>query len=86
MLSLAIRFGRMPQAEKLKLKAESSSVEKDEASPVLADHKILVRQIHKAYLKNFSMNKAKARLILAGKNGKPVNKYLILTDRFSNLF
>lgn len=67
----AIRFGRMPQAEKLKLKAESSRVEKEEASPMPADHKILVRQIHEAYVKNFSMNKAKARLILTGKSGKP---------------
>lgn len=68
----AIRFGRMPQAEKLKLKAESKMVEKEEASPMLADHKILVRQIHEAYMKNFNMNKAKARLILTGKTSKPV--------------
>lgn len=67
----AIRFGRMPQAEKLKLKAESKMVEKEVASPMLADHKILVRQIHEAYMKNFSMNKAKARLILTGKTSKP---------------
>lgn len=71
--TIAIRFGRMPQAEKLKLKAESRRVEKEEASPMPADHKILVRQIHEAYVKNFSMNKAKARLILTGKSGKPVN-------------
>uniref|UniRef100_A0A8C4FH64 Peroxisome proliferator-activated receptor alpha a n=1 Tax=Dicentrarchus labrax TaxID=13489 RepID=A0A8C4FH64_DICLA len=57
----AIRFGRMPQAEKLKLKAESKMVEKEVASPMLDDHKILVRQIHEAYMKNFNMNKAKAR-------------------------
>ncbi|XP_070848431.1 peroxisome proliferator-activated receptor alpha-like isoform X2 [Chaetodon trifascialis] len=67
----AIRFGRMPQAEKLKLKAESKMVEKEKASPMLADHKILVKQIHEAYMKNFSMNKAKARLILSGKTSKP---------------
>ncbi|XP_060886218.1 peroxisome proliferator-activated receptor alpha a isoform X2 [Labrus mixtus] len=66
----AIRFGRMPQAEKLKLKAESKVVEKEVANPLLADHKILVRQIHEAYMKNFSMNKAKARLILTGKTSK----------------
>lgn len=70
----AIRFGRMPQAEKLKLKAESKMVEKEETSPMLADHKILVRQIHEAYMKNFNMNKAKARLILTGKTSKPVKK------------
>eukprot|EP00064_Thunnus_orientalis_P004908 superscaffoldBa00000464_g4921 len=68
----AIRFGRMPQAEKLKLKAESKMVEKEEASPMLSDHKILVRQIHEAYMKNFNMNKARARLILTGKTSKPV--------------
>lgn len=62
----------MPQAEKLKLKAESKMVEKEEASPMLADHKILVRQIHEAYMKNFNMNKAKARLILTGKTSKQV--------------
>ncbi|XP_044041591.1 peroxisome proliferator-activated receptor alpha a isoform X1 [Siniperca chuatsi] len=67
----AIRFGRMPQAEKLKLKAESKMVEKEVASPMLADHKFLVRQIHEAYMKNFNMNKAKARLILTGKTSKP---------------
>lgn len=71
---LAIRFGRMPQAEKLKLKAESKRVEKEEMSPMLADHKILVRQIHEAYMKNFNMNKAKARLILTGKTSKPVTE------------
>ncbi|KAG7240685.1 hypothetical protein INR49_026574 [Caranx melampygus] len=67
----AIRFGRMPQAEKLKLKAESKMVEKEVESPTLANHKTLVRQIHEAYMKNFSMNKAKAKLILTGKTGKP---------------
>uniref|UniRef100_A0A7N6B313 Nuclear receptor subfamily 1 group C member 1 n=1 Tax=Anabas testudineus TaxID=64144 RepID=A0A7N6B313_ANATE len=67
----AIRFGRMPQAEKLKLKAESNMVEKEVKSPMLADHKILIRQIHEAYMKNFNMNKAKARLILTGKNSNP---------------
>lgn len=68
----AIRFGRMPQAEKLKLKAESKMVDKEVKSPMLADHKILIRQIHEAYMKNFNMNKAKARLILTGKTSKMV--------------
>ncbi|XP_014879651.1 peroxisome proliferator-activated receptor alpha-like [Poecilia latipinna] len=67
----AIRFGRMPQAEKLKLKEESKVVETEEEDPVKADHKILVRQIHEAYIKNFNMNKAKARLILTGKTSQP---------------
>uniref|UniRef100_H3CW59 Peroxisome proliferator-activated receptor alpha n=1 Tax=Tetraodon nigroviridis TaxID=99883 RepID=H3CW59_TETNG len=67
----AIRFGRMPQAEKLKLKAENKMVEKETASPMPADHRVLIRQIHDAYMKNFNMNKAKARLILTGKTSKP---------------
>nr|XP_057934624.1 peroxisome proliferator-activated receptor alpha-like isoform X2 [Doryrhamphus excisus] len=68
----AIRFGRMPQAEKMKLKAESKMVEKKkEASPILSDHKSLIGCIHEAYMKNFNMNKAKARLILTGKTSKP---------------
>lgn len=64
----------MPQAEKLKLKAESKKVEKEVESPTQANQKTLVRQIHEAYMKNFSMNKAKAKLILTGKTSKPVNK------------
>nr|XP_020456926.1 peroxisome proliferator-activated receptor alpha-like isoform X2 [Monopterus albus] len=67
----AIRFGRIPQAEKLKRKAKSKTVEKELKSPLLADHKILVRQIYRAYMKNFNMNKAKARFILTGKTPKP---------------
>lgn len=67
----AIRFGRMPQAEKLKLKEESKMVEKEVESPMKADHKMLVRQIHEAYMRNFNMNKAKARLILTGKTSTP---------------
>nr|AIK22388.1 peroxisome proliferator-activated receptors alpha [Planiliza haematocheilus] len=67
----AIRFGRMPQAEKLKLKEESKMVEKEVENPMKADHKILVKQIHEAYMKNFNMNKAKARLILTGKTSTP---------------
>lgn len=70
----AIRFGRMPQAEKLKLKAENKMVEKETSSPLPADHKVLIRQIHDAYMKNFTMNKAKARLILTGKTSKPVKR------------
>ncbi|XP_074553940.1 peroxisome proliferator-activated receptor alpha a isoform X1 [Halichoeres trimaculatus] len=66
----AIRFGRMPQAEKQKLKAESRMVDKEVSSPMQADHRTLIKQIHKAYMKNFSMNKAKARLILTGKTSK----------------
>lgn len=64
----------MPQAEKLKLKAENKMVEKETASPVPTDHKVLIKQIHDAYMKNFNMNKAKARLILTGKTSKPVRE------------
>uniref|UniRef100_A0A3Q2ZR53 Peroxisome proliferator-activated receptor alpha n=1 Tax=Kryptolebias marmoratus TaxID=37003 RepID=A0A3Q2ZR53_KRYMA len=67
----AIRFGRMPHAEKLKLKEESKVVETAAENPVLSDHRVLVRQIHEAYIRNFNMNKAKARLILTGKTSKP---------------
>lgn len=66
----------MPQAEKLKLKAESKMVVKEEESPILSDHKILVRHIHEAYMKNFNMNKAKARLILTGKTSKTVKQFV----------
>uniref|UniRef100_A0A1A8BTZ5 Peroxisome proliferator-activated receptor alpha a n=1 Tax=Nothobranchius kadleci TaxID=1051664 RepID=A0A1A8BTZ5_NOTKA len=67
----AIRFGRMPHAEKLKLKEESKVVEKGVDSPVEPDHKVLVKQIHEAYVKNFHMSKAQARLILTGKTSNP---------------
>ncbi|KAM8860415.1 peroxisome proliferator-activated receptor alpha b [Synchiropus picturatus] len=67
----AIRFGRMPQSEKLKLKAEMVTVEREVEDPQLADQKTLARQIYEAYLKNFNMNKAKARTVLTGKTSTP---------------
>ncbi|XP_012735788.1 peroxisome proliferator-activated receptor alpha b [Fundulus heteroclitus] len=67
----AIRFGRMPQSEKLKLKAEMVTEEREVVNPQLADQKTLARQIYEAYLKNFNMNKAKARTILTGKTSTP---------------
>uniref|UniRef100_A0A1A7WP71 Peroxisome proliferator-activated receptor alpha a n=1 Tax=Iconisemion striatum TaxID=60296 RepID=A0A1A7WP71_9TELE len=67
----AIRFGRMPHAEKLKLKEESKVVEKVVENPVEPDHKILVKLIHEAYVKNFHMSKSQARLILTGKTSNP---------------
>nr|XP_057930669.1 peroxisome proliferator-activated receptor alpha b [Doryrhamphus excisus]XP_057930670.1 peroxisome proliferator-activated receptor alpha b [Doryrhamphus excisus]XP_057930671.1 peroxisome proliferator-activated receptor alpha b [Doryrhamphus excisus] len=67
----AIRFGRMPQSEKLKLKAEMVTGEREVEDPQLADQKTLARQIYEAYLKNFNMNKAKARTILTGKASTP---------------
>lgn len=72
-LPAAIRFGRMPQAEKLKLKAEMvTGGEREVEDPLLADQKTLARHIYEAYLKNFSMNKAKARTVLTGKTSTPV--------------
>ncbi|KAK6303035.1 hypothetical protein J4Q44_G00273900 [Coregonus suidteri] len=68
----AIRFGRMPQSEKLKLKAERQTGEREAGGdPRQVDHKTLVRQIHEAYMKSFNMNKAKARVILTGKTCTP---------------
>lgn len=71
-ISAAIRFGRMPQSEKLKLKAELVTGDREEVNPHLADQKTLARQIYEAYLKNFNMNKSKARTILTGKTSNPV--------------
>lgn len=72
LLFTAIRFGRMPQSEKLKLKAEMVTGEREVEDPQIADQKTLARQIYEAYLKNFNMNKAKARTILTGKTSNPV--------------
>ncbi|XP_055963074.1 peroxisome proliferator-activated receptor alpha [Sorex fumeus] len=63
----AIRFGRMPRSEKAKLKAEILTCEQDAEDAETADLRGLARRIHEAYLKNFNMNKVKARVILAGK-------------------
>ncbi|MEJ1271394.1 hypothetical protein NN561_002233 [Cricetulus griseus] len=63
----AIRFGRMPRSEKAKLKAEILTCEHDLEDSETADLKSLAKRIHEAYLKNFNMNKVKARVILAGK-------------------
>ncbi|KAK6309170.1 peroxisome proliferator-activated receptor alpha [Coregonus clupeaformis] len=67
----AIRFGRMPQSEKLKLKAEIQTGDREVEDPQQADQKTLARHIYEAYLKNFNMNKAKARTILTGKTSTP---------------
>ncbi|XP_077166181.1 peroxisome proliferator-activated receptor alpha isoform X1 [Paroedura picta] len=63
----AIRFGRMPRSEKAKLKAEVLSGGRCVEDSEMADLKSLAKRIYEAYLKNFNMNKVKARLILAGK-------------------
>ncbi|XP_023119999.1 peroxisome proliferator-activated receptor gamma [Amphiprion ocellaris] len=67
----AIRFGRMPQAEKEKLLAEFSS-DMEHMHPEAADLRSLARHLYEAYLKNFYLTKAKARAILSGKTGDNV--------------
>jgi hypothetical protein len=57
----------MPRSEKAKLKAEILTCEHDLKDSETADLKSLGKRIHEAYLKNFNMNKVKARVILAGK-------------------
>uniref|UniRef100_A0A8C6V5M4 Peroxisome proliferator-activated receptor alpha n=1 Tax=Neogobius melanostomus TaxID=47308 RepID=A0A8C6V5M4_9GOBI len=64
----AIRFGRIPQAEKLKLKGVCKVTEREE--PLQPGHKVLITRICRAYMKNFNMNKTKARLILTGKTSQ----------------
>lgn len=64
----------MPQSEKLKLKAEMVTGDREVDDPRVADQKTLARQIYEAYLKNFNMNKAKARSILSGKTSSPVRE------------
>lgn len=64
----AIRFGRMPQAEKEKLLAEFSS-DMEHMHPEAADLRTLARHLYEAYLKYFPLTKAKARAILSGKTG-----------------
>ena len=70
----AIRFGRIPQSEKQRLKVEFGMGGRSEAEQTLTppDHKVLVQQIHQAYMRNFSMNNDRARLILTGKTSRPV--------------
>ncbi|XP_056603456.1 peroxisome proliferator-activated receptor alpha a [Triplophysa dalaica] len=67
----AIRFGRMPQSEKQRLRAEQVIDREEEHETRQPDAKSLVRLIHEAYLKHFHMNKAKARIYLTGKTSTP---------------
>lgn len=62
----AIRFGRMPQAEKEKLLAEIT-IDVDQLSPASADLRALAKHLYESYLKSFPITKAKARAILTGK-------------------
>ncbi|KAL2299630.1 hypothetical protein Nmel_012474 [Mimus melanotis] len=62
----AIRFGRMPQAEKEKLLAEISS-DIEQLNPECADLRALAKHLYDSYIKSFPLTKAKARAILTGK-------------------
>lgn len=75
--SLAIRFGRMPQAEKEKLLAEISS-DIDQLNPESADLRALAKHLYDSYIKSFPLTKAKARAILTGKTtDKSVSSLLL---------
>ncbi|XP_043859845.1 peroxisome proliferator-activated receptor delta isoform X2 [Dromiciops gliroides] len=63
----AIRFGRMPEAEKRKLVEGLTASEVSGQNPQGADLKAFSKHIYNAYLKNFNMTKKKARGILTGK-------------------
>ncbi|XP_041701374.1 peroxisome proliferator-activated receptor delta-like isoform X2 [Coregonus clupeaformis] len=62
----AIRYGRMPEAEK-KLMAGLLAEELDTQHPGGLDLKTLTKQVYQAYLQNLIMTKKKARSILTGK-------------------
>ncbi|XP_051873315.1 peroxisome proliferator-activated receptor gamma isoform X3 [Pristis pectinata] len=64
----AIRFGRMPQAEKEKLLAEISS-DTDQLNSVSADLRALAKHMFESYIKSFPITKARSRAIMAGKTG-----------------
>ncbi|XP_010891645.1 peroxisome proliferator-activated receptor delta b [Esox lucius] len=63
----AIRYGRMPEAEKKKLVAGLLSEDMDPRHTGGSDLKTLAKQVYQAYLKNLIMTKKKARSILTGK-------------------
>ncbi|KAM4652335.1 peroxisome proliferator-activated receptor gamma isoform 2-T2 [Discoglossus pictus] len=62
----AIRFGRMPQAEKEKLLAEIST-DIDHLNPESADQRVLAKHLYDSYIKSFPLTKAKARAIMTGR-------------------
>uniref|UniRef100_A0A8C1SN06 Peroxisome proliferator-activated receptor delta b n=1 Tax=Cyprinus carpio TaxID=7962 RepID=A0A8C1SN06_CYPCA len=62
----AIRYGRMPEAEKKKLVAGLIAGEKLQSSSG-ADLKTLAKHVNTSYLRNLNMTKKKARSILTGK-------------------
>ncbi|XP_028264858.1 peroxisome proliferator-activated receptor delta b [Parambassis ranga] len=63
----AIRYGRMPEAERKKLVAGLLAEELNLGKPGCSDLKTLAKQVNTAYLKNLSMTKKRARSILTGK-------------------
>ncbi|XP_015246632.1 PREDICTED: peroxisome proliferator-activated receptor delta [Cyprinodon variegatus] len=63
----AIRYGRMPEAERKKLVAGLLAEELNLSKPGGSDLKTLAKQVNTAYLKNLSMTKKRARSILTGK-------------------
>ncbi|KAM9855705.1 peroxisome proliferator-activated receptor delta b [Aulostomus maculatus] len=63
----AIRYGRMPEAERKKLVAGLLAEELTLSKPGGSDLKTLAKQVNTAYLKNLSMTKKRARSILTGK-------------------
>lgn len=70
---VAIRYGRMPEAEKRKLVAGLLAGEKSSQTSSGSDLKSLAKRVNNAYLKNLNMTKKKARNILTGKtNASPV--------------
>uniref|UniRef100_A0A668RDM4 Uncharacterized protein n=1 Tax=Oreochromis aureus TaxID=47969 RepID=A0A668RDM4_OREAU len=63
----AIRYGRMPEAERKKLVAGILAEELNVSKPGGSDLKTLAKQVNTAYQKNLSMTKKRARSILMGK-------------------
>lgn len=63
----AIRYGRMPEAEKRKLVAGLLAGEACSQNSAASDLKSLAKRVNNAYQKNLNMTKKKARSILTGK-------------------
>ncbi|KAF7654275.1 hypothetical protein LDENG_00071640 [Lucifuga dentata] len=63
----AIRYGRMPEAERKKLVAGLLAEELNVSKPGGSDLNSLAKHVNTAYLKNLSMTKKRARSILTGK-------------------
>ncbi|XP_066527315.1 peroxisome proliferator-activated receptor delta [Hoplias malabaricus] len=63
----AIRYGRMPEAEKRKLVAVMLDTEPSCFQNSLSSLKTLAKRVNSAYLRNLNMTKKKARSILTGR-------------------